>query len=772
MKEILSFGTWVRRRRKSLDLSQTDLAGRVFCSLSTIKKIELDERRPSRLMAERLAECLELHGPERQHFLAVAGAERSIDRFHTIDIQVFPKPATSNLSHYQPSSLFVGYADELEELSDLLTRRAFRLVTIVGPGGIGKTRLALQVAKGLSASFPDGIFFVPLAQLESHKYISSAIVDALSLPKHTIANLQSYLLDYLQDKTMLLVLDTFEHLLQGAGLVSEILQTAPGVVFIVTSRMPLNLSLELVFELKGLQVETRHGGVSTETNSAVELFIVNARRMINNIEFSAADLSTVARICQAVDCVPLAIELAASWVRLRTIQEIENGIQEDLDFLISRKSDGKKQHQSMKAVFEYSWQFLSDEEKHLFTVLSIFRGGFHRHAVQMIGGTDQVLLDRLVDQSLLHRVAPGRYDMHVLLRRFAETKLADSDQLIELKDLHLVYYTQLAEKDFKDSGTIQDESSLWSLEIEIDNLRAALSWAIESRSIELGLHLGIALGPFWHKHGYLSEGISWLTRLLELENGLYPTLRTEALIQSAMIAQEMGDYDHALSWSKESLSLCEQQRNRCGIGLSLMNLGIVRYLNGEYERGFRLLNKSLAIFREIGDDKYQLQSLIRIADINMRRSEFSQSHDQFQEVYKISSRLHLKHEMAFSLGGLGDVRRLQGQHNEASEYFQRALKIHWEENQKVDISFVMEAMALNDYAMGFFDEAVLLWGAAAGLRDEINSPAPPTYINSYLPAMQAVRDHLGESAFNDTWQRGHSTPLDQLIAAIVPEILR
>ncbi len=763
MNQYDSLGYWVRRRRKALDLTQGDLARQVYCSLSMIKKIELDERRPSPLMAERLANCLHIQGTERQTFLAVANADQAFDRLNLPVNPIISTPQHSNLFSFLPPTPFVGYKNELEQISCLIHQQNLHLITLVGPGGIGKTRLSIQAAYEQLPNYPDGVFFIPLDRFESPSFIPSAILDALSVPKHMAVNLRAYLLDYLHDKSMLLVLDNFEHMLDGCDLVIDIQRVAPEVVILATSRVPLSLTMEHVVELKGMAIGSEVSAEDAGSSPAVQLFVQTATQVGGKSELTQEDLASIIHICQLVDGFPLAIELAASWARIRTLADIEHGILAGLDFLTTTKKDVPERHRSMQAAFEFSWQFLSKEEKRVFSILSIFRGGFHLRAAVSVTGCDQAIVEQLANKSLLHQVPGDHYNMHELLRKFSMLKCNDPERLSKYKDGHLEYYVQFAEQYSNITRSVEHASPIPIFVNEIDNFRAALAWSIERRSFERGVRLATALGTFWNDNGDLLEGSSWLTQLLEIEKGLETSVRIRAIIQVAKLTQNMGDFEQALLWNKESLALSERIKDKAGIGISLMMMGTTHYLNGDFVRGSRMLYKSVQILRETQDEMNLAISLIRYADTNMRRGMLNEADGQFNEAYLISTRINNQHAMAFALGGRGDIRRLQGRYRQALEYYQKSLKIHWEENQKMDLPFVIEAIALNYASIGYSNQSVVLWGAAENLRDELHSPVPPSYKESYAPTIQTLQASLGENAFNNAWQLGRSAPLERVI---------
>ncbi|HSB67395.1 MAG TPA: tetratricopeptide repeat protein [Anaerolineales bacterium] len=763
MNEISSFGNWIRRRRKALDLTQTDLAGMVFCSLSMIKKIELDERRPSRVMAERLAECLEITGPGRTTFLAVASETVALDRFKPAIGSFASEQPVSNIRSHQPLTPFVGYGRELAEISSLIIENKSRMVTLVGLGGIGKTRLAIQTAIELTDHYSGGVYFISLVQLDHPKRIISAILGTLSQSRFALSDPKSYLLEYLHDKEMLLILDNFEHLLEGAALLADVINACPSLVMLITSRVPLNLSVEQVYEVRGLQVDALEGDEKPETIEAVQLFIQISRRAGNEEKLTSDTIATIVRICKLVEGMPLALEIAGSWARTRSFAQIEAGIKSDLEFLTSKMHDIPERHRSIQATFEFSWKILSEEEKRVFSILSIFRGGFNARAAETIAATDHSIIDSLVSKSLLMLGDADRYDFHELLRRFSELKLNDGEKPRHYRDLHLSYFLNLAERSLSEKKLEQPADPSRSIEKDMDNFRAALQTALEYPDQDRGLRLAVALETVWYRIGSLQEGMTWLNRMLELEKGQFPAFRAKALLHSSRIAQELGDFEQALILGKASLFIYKELRDNAGIGQALLIMGIVRYLNGEFEGGIKLLERSLSIFQQIGDEESQAQALIRVADLNMRRGMLDLARGQMEEALMISSRLDNQYWKAFSMGGLGEINRLQGKYLEAFELYKESIKIHWQEHHRLDLPYLIEAIALDFASLGKFGQSVFLWGAAETLRDKNLTPLPPSYRLSYAPVIEQTRKQLGEAEFLNFWQAGRNEPIEDVL---------
>ncbi len=417
-----SFGYLVRRRRKALDLTQEELANQIGCSLAMIRKIESDERRPSKQVADLLAQTLGVHEQEKLSFIHAARAERSVmnlappvsqELSHTANISSLPKPATS----------FIGRELELYQLTQLLLGQDSRLITLVGPSGIGKTRLAIEAGQKIQARqfpiFKDGVFFIQLEPLNSSDLIVSTIIDTLGIPVISNDDPKNHLMKSLESKKLLLILDNMEHLLSGAGLISELLQHAGGVKILVTSSERLNVQGEWIVEIQGLPVPVPGQSTDLGESSAILLFLQCAQRLDENFTITTQNWESIAEICRLVEGMPLGIEIAASWIRTLPVETIVHEISTDLDFLSTSTRDLPERQRSMRAVFEHSWRLLTEQEQEVMRGLSVFSDGFDRQAANKVTGATLQVLANLIEKSLLRRDGEGRYYCHDLVRQFA-----------------------------------------------------------------------------------------------------------------------------------------------------------------------------------------------------------------------------------------------------------------------------------------------------------------------------------------------------------------
>jgi predicted ATPase/DNA-binding SARP family transcriptional activator len=552
---------------------------------------------------------------------------------------------------------FVGRGKELAELSELLAPSAeARLVTVVGPGGMGKTRLALEAASRQLDHYPDGVWFVSLAPVQSVEAIVPAMAQALGVPFFRGEPPRRQLVRSLQDKRMLLVLDNLEHLLESSDLLVELLRTAPGVRLLITSRVRLNVMGEFVFMLAGMDYPepSAEGSVPGELRrySSVALFLRSARRIRSTVELSEKDLPHVARICRLAQGMPLAILLAAAWVPALPPAEIAAEMERSLDFLAVDWRDAPERHHSIRAVFDATWGMLTEGEREAFARLSVFRGGFTREPAQAVAGTDLRTLISLVSKSLLQRDRSGRYEVHELLRQYAEGRLGeDPAEREKTLELHCAYYAEFLRCRETDlwRGYLQEALR------EMDNIRAAWRWATMHRKTAQVCRCLLSVYHLYQGPGLLQE--------------------RETVFGEAVVALQAGGLEE----------LNEEREAALGLALVLQS-HFSRYL-GYADKGDELVQEGLAILRRLGIRR-EVAHGYAIASYQPPIDPI-EARQLLEESLAISRELECYPAMSEALRLLSFVTLRQGAHREAEEYGREALSVSSESGSRTAVAFAL-----------------------------------------------------------------------------------
>ncbi|HEU5101638.1 MAG TPA: tetratricopeptide repeat protein, partial [Roseiflexaceae bacterium] len=587
------------------------------------------------------------------------------------------------------TTLLIGRETELVELGAWLENPACRLVTIVGPGGIGKTRLALAAATEQAQAFTHGAAFVPLAAIHSATFLASAIMTALDVALQGQRDPRDQLLEYLREKELLLLLDNFEQLLapdvreeeSGAVLLTDMLQRAPSVTLLVTSRERLALPGEWLFDLAGLSYPLGDPIAGVEAYDSVRLFLQRAGQVRRQFALVESETRAVARICRLVEGLPLAIELAVAGLRGRSCMAIADAIESSLSVLTTGLRAIPERHRSVWATFEHSWRLLSDEERQVFPRLSVFRGGFEEEAAAQVAQATPQLLAMLMDKSLLRWDGVARYDMHELVRQYAGEKLEQAGETETLHRRHGECYLALAEAAEPKLHDADQRVWLNRLEAEHDNLRAALAWSLSAQdNLAMGVQLAGTLWPFWHLRGYLSEGRDWLARLLARvqESGAPASVRAKALHGAGALANVQGDYVQALVLCGESLALFRELEDKHSMAMALGELGFVAQQQGDYEQARGFHEESLAIFRELGEKHGIANAIYSLGRVARNLGDYRRATTLYQEGLNLFREQGDRWGIGIALGSLGMMAWLMGNYAEASALFEQGL-IVWQE---------------------------------------------------------------------------------------------
>ena len=724
----VSFGRGVGHLRRRRGLTQRELAQLVGCSLSTIKKIEEGRRRPSRQMAERLLEMLKVPESNREEFLSLARSVADVEGTDTVALPAgvagaVPAPSSSGHSGHPPHNLpappnsFVGRGRELATGVKLLRRPAVRLLTLVGTAGIGKTRTALHLAAALLDDFRNGIFLVELAALRDPGLVPRAIAQVLDVREAPGQSVLSMLKQYLEDKEMLLVLDNFEHLLPAGMMVAELLQAGPALKVLVTSRAPLRLYGEHEMSIPpmatpempdGQTLTLRAGEVSEY--EAVQLFVDRAIAARADFELNEENAATVAAICKRLDGLPLAVELAAAHIRemppetiLARLQNVPDLGEGPLGLLSEGAIDLPARHHTLRAAIGWSYDLLEEKEQALFRRMSVFVGGGIREAVASVCSGEEeeeeeeedtldAGLASLGEKGLLLKLQAGgevRYSMLEMIKEYALERLVESGEADATRSKHAAYYMSLAERAEPELRGADQAVWLARLEIEHNNLRAAMEWCLGAGDIASQLRIAGALPRFWMR-GYQREGREWLERGLaraEVSSSAVPTaLRAKALRGLANAAFVQADFIAARTFSEEALPLFRLTGDKQGIFSVLNFLGIIAAEQGEFASARTLLEEALSVQQELGDKSAIGAVLSNLSSVVIRQGDYPAASTFLKEALAYSEQVGDKMGIAFVLENLGDVAVQEGDYGLGRSYFEQSLTIRRELGDKWGIA--------------------------------------------------------------------------------------
>lgn len=514
---------------------------------------------------------------------------------------------------------FVGRENEIAALTRLLNDPDVRLVTVQGPGGMGKTRLAVEAVRQLAERqiaqpaalrrYGNGVFFVGLAALREAEHIASTIATALGCQFLSTQEVRQQLLDYLREKHLLLVLDNFEHVLEGAALVADIVQQAAQVTVLVTSRVRLNLSGETLFMLEGMEFPAWETPADALRYDAVRLFMSAAQRIRPAFELANDDVRYLSRICRLVYGMPLGIELAASWVSMLTLSEIADEIAQGLDFLETQMADAPARHRSIQAVFDYSWRLLSAEEQAIFMRLAVFRGGFTRAAAQTVTGAGLRQLLTLMDKSLLKRDADsGRFSVHELLRQYAEAALDASAERETIHSAHCDYYAQALYGRIADLKNPRQQEAMRDILIDFENVRAAWEWACDRQDAVALDKMAESVGFFCAFRPAYRDGValmdSGIAALAGLQDEAARQTRAFLMIWSSEFnAFGFIQFERSAELVRAALPILREGSNRSRLAQALrgLSLSILRYGESNQEAQ-ALVEESLRLYQQAGDE--------------------------------------------------------------------------------------------------------------------------------------------------------------------------
>jgi predicted ATPase len=720
-----------------------------------------------------------------------------------------------------PGSAFVGREKELAAAKALLLRDDVRLVTATGPGGIGKSRLALEVAREVSEAFPGGVYFVPLAAVKDSGLLAFAIMRALSLKETAnqspLETLREYLQNSLTAPTLLLI-DNFEHMVEAAPALAELMALTPNLKFLVTSRAALRVYNEHEFPVPPLALPDSSSLPSLEKlsqYSAIALFVQRAAAVKPDFALSKENAPVVAEICARLDGLPLAIELAAARIKLLSPSAMRARLASSLQLLTGGARDLPARQQTLRQAIDWSYDLLSEAEQRLFRRLSVLVGGCNLEGVESVCDAKQDLgldvldgMTSLVDKSLARQTeqADGEpsFSMLETIREYARGKMSESGEEPLIRRSHAAYCLVLAEDAAAEDAAESPSGLQERLEIESQNLRAALDWLIETGNAEWGLRLGVALFPFWERRERLTEAREWFGKLLKIPSGAaLPALRMRALHCAGVLATEQHDYREAVHLLTESLQIgrglkdarsiavslnalavvhreqsdlpaarafCEesilhwrQLQDSPAVARGLSNLAGIASAEQDPQRARSLYEESLAIFRELGDRTGAAWARNHQGDLARDEGDSAAASSLYRQSLADFRELGDRWGIAGSLADLGNLAREQREYDAAAVLYRESLGLFRDLDHKRGIARLLESFACSAAAQSQPERALRLAGAATALRQSIGAPLTADEQMKLERGLEPARNALTTTAGRTAWLEGWVTPVERAI---------
>ena len=716
---------------------------------------------------------------------------------------------------------FFGRQQESAHLVDLLSRRTVKLVTLAGPGGVGKTRLAVEVARRMAGIFAQDICFVELAGIADESSVDDAVAAALRLPTNTGRSSTDAVLDYLRDKTMLLVLDNCEHLVKAcARLVETLCHEAAGLTVLGTSRIPLHLEVEHIIRLEPFATPvlsgTRQLTVADSLSfDSIQLFTNRAAHSFLNFKLTDANISAVAHICQQLDGIPLAIEIAAAQARALPIEAIAERLDQRFAWLNKRVGEIASRQHTLHTLIDWSYGLLNAQERSALHRLSVFVGGWTLEAAEAIvapGEPGAEVLAELVDSSLVvfgTDVGRRRYGMHETIRQFAQEQLRGSEQEADARECHARYYALLVSRGAENRGGQTLPERLRTVQEDHDNVRVAFEWLLahdHEQALALVAQLGMEL-KFWELGGFFQEGRRWLKRALEQTEGTVSLQRGHALLAAAELSSAMSDLEYGQVCAAESWHLFHLLGDRRGEVDARLASAELAYFQGSYADLAALLNETMAIAGEIGyttglakggwllgklvsinqqyaqsiqhlvrstalwreiDQPYELAvALNTLADSLIKNHQYADAREILQETVEINRSLGYQRGVAHALQNLGEVATELKEFTRARELFRESLSIRRDLGLRRGYAYSFEGLAHLAEQENQVARAIQLFAAAQTLRLLIGAPLDADVQEQYTQTLVALRAKLGDVYYDTLWSKGATMTTEQAIALVL-----
>lgn len=631
------------------------------------------------------------------------------------------QPAIKHNLPAQPTP-FVGREKEVNELTLLLEDSSNRLITLVAPGGMGKTRLAIAAAEKSFKHFKDGVFFVGLACIGGETQILPAIAEALDFNFAT-PDQKTELAHHLSEKHTLVILDNFEQLTSGSQLIADLLEQAPHLRFMITSRERLRLRSETIYEVPNLALPDRRlkDPQKLAETTPGRLFIQSAHRVLPDFAITAENAEAINAILRLTAGLPLAIELAAGWLDMLSVDEIKSEIERSLDFLESNLRDVPERHRSIRAVFEYSWNLMTEEEREVFLKLSVFEGGFEREAAQTVANASLRTLTNLINKSLLLREPNGRYLPHRLLRQYAAERFQDHPQRMETRIAHAIYYSRFLDKIRPVYGTSKESAAFDAIDGEIDNLRAAWTTAIEGQKWE-ALEMAImAVHPYYMARSLKQEPVEVYKQLIDaMEKAGQQNTTLYWMARSSYVQVKGINYEEAFQVYKQAHDFFNSQGDPVRLAHSLNNMSYARMSQGYLQEAYDYASQANELMHDMQDKKAWFNSMGNLGYISFLLGNLQEAQITYESIIHTAENVEYSPtQLAHYKNNLGEILRELSHNDKAKQLFEEAYAVFEDTKNKRGMAFTINNIGGLVFASGDYEEAANLYQRAYELNREI-----------------------------------------------------
>jgi predicted ATPase/DNA-binding CsgD family transcriptional regulator len=676
----------------------------------------------------------------------------------------------NNLPHQLTS--FIGREREKSEVRRLLM--GSRLLTLTGPGGSGKTRLALEVAREVLDLYPDGVWFVDLSPLSDPTLVPNTIASTLGVQEQPGRNVIDTLADWLKEREILLVLDNCEHLIEACAQIADhVLHACPLVHIFTTSRQSLGLLGEILWQVPTLSLPENTKAYSFDSLTqleAVRLFAARARLRRQDFALTPNNIEVVLEVCRRLDGLPLAIELAAARVTILSVEQIRERLHQVFRLLANSSPTVSPRQRTLRAVFEWSYSLLSEPERQLLQTMSEFAGATRLENVDAVCEIENAnaktvdLLSNLIEKSLVildGKPGEPRYRLLDTIRQFAQEKLLESNNATRVRENHTDFLVELAERAEANLNMPHQAEWLGRLEEERDNLHMILRWAVENQKYEATLRLISAIRRFFYIRGHLTEARKWLEASIRDSESIPVALHAKALYTKGLFAYYQSDTEEAKSALRQSLALYRMLSDDWGSATVLNNLGLVAFLTNDYFSAHALLSESLDLYRKQGDLRCTGLCLNNLGFIHWKQDDYNGASQLFSEAELILRQVEDQESLAWSYYGLSHVAFSQGKDASARKFAMESLSIRRELMDRRGIIDCIELLAQILVAQGQAAQATILFGAANTMRKKINVPVPTYERSDYILSVTAAQVELGQEVWQQAWQQGLEVSIEE-----------